>query len=101
MSFNVCITEYLLVRFYKNSVLLKEVVTFSTQGMKRTNKKFQKSQEHDQTEINLFLPTELLVEHVDVNLCPPDKLIVEQMDINLCLPEKLLLDQMDINLSSR
>ena len=50
-----------LVRFYKNSMLLKEVDKFSTQGMKRTNKKFQKLQEHDQTDINLSLPTELLV----------------------------------------
>ena len=42
----------------------------------------------DQTDTNLCLPNELLVEHMNINLCPPDKLIVEQMDINLRFPEK-------------
>ena len=50
-----------LVRFYRNSMLLREVHAFSTQGMKRTNEKFQKPQEHNQTDINLSVPTELLV----------------------------------------
>ena len=39
-------------------------------------------------------PAELLLVQMDINLCSP----ADQTDIDLCLPTELLVEHMDINL---